>query len=261
MDKSRPKVNPVFRDRQPPLTKEEKANLRKSIQEVGCLQPVVVWDGVLIDGHHRIQTCIDLGVPYETREMEFADEADALYYIDRSALSRRNLSPKDLSVCRGRVYNGAKRQGQRTDLTSCQVGTKSDSTAGRIAKATDVSERTIKRDGKRAEVVDRLLSAVRTGKTTCEDVETAKHASQERIDEAAKIEKPEDVVHFLQTGGSPGPYEDDDARGREPEELSNAELRKENQAVRRRAYPAAAKRTPRIPAELPRHHTRRRRHG
>ncbi|MEP7366192.1 MAG: hypothetical protein ABI972_23285 [Acidobacteriota bacterium] len=62
---------------------------------------------------------------------------------------RRNLTPDQRSILRGRRYNRVKRQGARTDLTSGQSVQKS-TTAETIAKQHGVTERTIRRDGKRA---------------------------------------------------------------------------------------------------------------
>jgi len=79
---------------------------------------------------------------------------------------RRNLSPDQARLLRGRRYNRAKRQGARTDLTSGQNDQKS-TTADRLAKEHGVSPATIRRDGKFAEEVEKtpeLAEAVRAGK-------------------------------------------------------------------------------------------------
>ena len=76
--------------------------------------------------------------------------------IARAALAelgRRNLKPDQLSYIRGRLYNRKKKAGARSDLLpNCQ---KVD-TAKEIAEAHGVSPRTVIRDGKRAEAIDRL---------------------------------------------------------------------------------------------------------
>lgn len=70
----------------------------------------------------------------------------------------RNLPGWELSdqrsIIRGRRYNRLKRQGARTDLTSGQTGQKL--TAEILAEKHGVSEKTIRRDGKRAEAIERL---------------------------------------------------------------------------------------------------------
>jgi N6-adenosine-specific RNA methylase IME4 len=107
-----------------------------------------------VDGHNRYDICTRLGIRFKATDMAFANEGAALDWIDSNQLGRRNLKPDQLSYIRGRLYNRKKlRSGTRTDLLpSCQ---KVD-TATEIADAHGVSPRTIIRDGKRAEALDKL---------------------------------------------------------------------------------------------------------
>jgi len=76
---------------------------------------------------------------------------------------RRNLTPDQMRLLRGRRYNRAKNQGARTDLTCGQNDHKSERTAERLANEHGVSPKTIRRDAKFAEEVERtpeLLEAV-----------------------------------------------------------------------------------------------------
>ena len=64
---------------------------------------------------------------------------------------------------RGRRYNRAKRQGERTDLTSGHFVQKSqpnETTAERLASQHGVTERTIRRDGEFADAVETLKPIV-----------------------------------------------------------------------------------------------------
>ncbi|HYW80504.1 MAG TPA: DNA N-6-adenine-methyltransferase, partial [Thermoguttaceae bacterium] len=70
-------------------------------------------------------------------------------------LGRRNLTPDQMSLLRGRRYNRLKKQGARTDLTSPHCEEKL-STADRLASEYGVSGATIERDGQYASAVDKL---------------------------------------------------------------------------------------------------------
>jgi len=93
------KVNPKFRDVIPPLTAEEYNNLRESIIAEGCRDAIIVWDGVIVDGHHRYAICQELGIPFNVSETIFDDEDEAILWIAKNQVSRRNLSDVD----RGRI--------------------------------------------------------------------------------------------------------------------------------------------------------------
>lgn len=94
MDTVTIKIDPEFKSLIPPLTDEEYDGLRDSLLKEGCRDALVVWDGVLVDGHNRYEICEKHGIPYDTVEMEFANRNDAKLWIYKNQLSRRNL--KDL---------------------------------------------------------------------------------------------------------------------------------------------------------------------
>jgi len=47
------KINQKFKDAIPPLSDEEYANLRESIQAEGCRDAIIIWDSNIVDGHNR----------------------------------------------------------------------------------------------------------------------------------------------------------------------------------------------------------------
>ena len=86
------KKDPELRSLIPPIQAEERELLRKNIREHGCRDPLVVWDGILLDGHNRFDICIELGVEYRTRAIELPDRDAAKVWIIRNQLGRRNLT-------------------------------------------------------------------------------------------------------------------------------------------------------------------------
>ena len=48
------KIDPVFSEKIPPLTPEEPEQLEANILEEGAvINPLIVWNGVIVDGHNR----------------------------------------------------------------------------------------------------------------------------------------------------------------------------------------------------------------
>lgn len=76
----------------PPLSSEELAQLEANIIADGCRDPLVVWDGILIDGHNRYAICTRHGIPFQTVSMEFEDRSHAVEWIIKNQFGRRNLS-------------------------------------------------------------------------------------------------------------------------------------------------------------------------
>ena len=142
----------------PPLSDEEFTLLEESIIATGCRDALVVWAEpcILLDGHNRKRICDAHGIPYSTVEIELPNREAAADWIDANQLGRRNLTPDQASLLRGRRYNRIpKRPGTRTDLTSDQNDQRLPADE-RLATQHGVSAPTIRRDGLFARAVDEL---------------------------------------------------------------------------------------------------------
>jgi N6-adenosine-specific RNA methylase IME4 len=76
-----------------PLTDIELAELEADIVKRGCIHPVTVWDGALIDGYHRFDICARHKIPIEFKALEFASASEAEWWAWEIMKARRNLSP------------------------------------------------------------------------------------------------------------------------------------------------------------------------
>ena len=85
-------INEKFKSLIPPLTEEEYKELEQSILSEGCREPLTVWDGVIVDGHHRYEICTKHNIPFNTRDIHFENEDEAMIWIITNQLSRRNIT-------------------------------------------------------------------------------------------------------------------------------------------------------------------------
>ena len=145
-------VDEEFRSILPVLSKEAYAMLEEGIVEQGCRDPLVLWNGILIDGYTRYRICQEHGIPFRTVSREFASREQALIWIITNQVSRRNLSPIQLSHFRGLHYRADKKiisnEGGRNQysLVDGQNDHQPNSTARRLATQYRVSPKTIRRD-------------------------------------------------------------------------------------------------------------------
>lgn len=90
------KIDPEFRDKIPPIPKEDFDGLRSDILRDGYVRdPLVVWDeeNTLLDGHHRwmvIQEHPEL--PYTVDRKSFPDRWAAIAWICANQLHKHNLN-------------------------------------------------------------------------------------------------------------------------------------------------------------------------
>ena len=85
-------VDPEFRDLIPPLNEEELKLLEESLVADGCESPLTVWNGVIIDGHNRYAICRKHEIPFSIQEKNFSSRDDAMLWMLRNQLGRRNLN-------------------------------------------------------------------------------------------------------------------------------------------------------------------------
>ena len=150
-------VDPEFKSNIPPLSDEEFAQLEKNILADGCRDPLVLWGQLIVDGHNRYVICTRHGLPFATVQKEFAGRDAAMDWMDANQLGRRNLTPDQRSILRGRRYNRTKKSHGAepgTKRVKLQNATLQD-TATDLGLAHGVHRATIIRDGKRADAIER----------------------------------------------------------------------------------------------------------
>lgn len=104
------KIDPEFRDKVPPMTEAEYKTLEENILKDGkVLMPIMVWNETIIDGHNRysvVQRHPD--IPFKVEEIEFSDRYEAIVWICRNQLGRRNLTDEQKTYLIGKQYEAQK---------------------------------------------------------------------------------------------------------------------------------------------------------
>ena len=144
----------------PELDAQTYEMLEEDILQNGCQHPIVLWNNIIIDGHNRYSICKKHDLEFETVSKEFNSRYDVIIWIISTQISRRNLTPLQLSYFRGLHFNSEKRiQGSSNQYSSKSEKRHNDvfhsSTANRLAKQYRVSPRTIDRD---AQFADALIA-------------------------------------------------------------------------------------------------------
>ena len=90
------KSDPEFQSKIPPLTFEELNQLEANILRDGrILNPIIVWEGLIVDGHNRYTIAKKHPeIPFTIDEREFASRYEAIIGICKNQLGRRNLTPE-----------------------------------------------------------------------------------------------------------------------------------------------------------------------
>ena len=84
MMKEQLRTEQIFEKLTIPRNKTEMEELEKSLLSEGCLNPIVIWNGVILDGHKRYRICMLEGIAYKVTEMYFPSLEDAILWVCRS---------------------------------------------------------------------------------------------------------------------------------------------------------------------------------
>lgn len=145
-------VDPEFRDKIPALTDEEFNQLRENILSDGeVFEPLVVWNGTIIDGHNRYKIVQEHPeIPFHIKEMDFPDKWAAFAWMYKNQLGRRNIQAKDRDILidglvEARKHRESFKGNQYTKNGDDQSGHNQGSTRRSVAKELGVGEGTVQR--------------------------------------------------------------------------------------------------------------------
>lgn len=104
------KIDPEFSAQILPLSFEELQQLEQNIIAEGrLLNPIITWNGYILDGHTRYRILKKHGfIKFEVEEIQFANKYEALAWICKNQLGRRNLSPERKKFLLGKEYESTK---------------------------------------------------------------------------------------------------------------------------------------------------------
>jgi ParB-like chromosome segregation protein Spo0J len=83
----------------PSMTADEFRELKKDIKERGLIEPIVLFDGKILDGRNRYKACAELGIAPETLTLDEHDiGGDPAAYVLSTNLHRRHLTPSQRAM-------------------------------------------------------------------------------------------------------------------------------------------------------------------
>lgn len=158
------RIDPEFEGKIPPLTTEEFQQLENNILADGVvINPIIVWDGVIVDGHNRYRIVNKHPeIRFSTCEKTFSDRYEAIAWICKNQLGRRNLTKEQKKYLIGKQYeaekasHGGDRGNQYTNLASSQIGNlpNKEKTCERIAGENGISKNSVLRAEAFSKAVD-----------------------------------------------------------------------------------------------------------
>ena len=158
------KIDETIRRVLMPLRDDERALLEQSVIAEGIRDPLVAWNRngeyVLLDGHHRYQLAHKHGLTFSTIGLQFNSYEEAIQWVLRNQLARRNLTDEQRTIVIGRYYNMLKRAPHRPADKGDKLSPLAESgkTAEQVATVFGVDSRTVYRAAEFADAFEQLES-------------------------------------------------------------------------------------------------------
>lgn len=161
-------VDDRLRSYMTPLREDEFKQLEENIRTHGCQSPLIVWNGILLDGHNRYSICSELGLPYRVEQIELDSFEAAEAWIEENQLGRRNLTADQFAYYVGRKYARLKKAhggDRKTDdaISSRQNDDLNLKTSSIVAAQHGIGARTVERAASYAADVDTAADALGDG--------------------------------------------------------------------------------------------------
>lgn len=190
----------------PQMSAEEFANLRADIDANGLIEPIWLYEGMVLDGRHRYTACMELGVTPKFRQFEGVNPID---FVVSENLHRRHLSSSQLAIiavdiereqavfAKARMsIGGQNRHAQGVETIPQPVTGKSRDVA---AKLTGTNPRYVSDAKKLQREAPELIENIRNGEMTIPQAKTIVRRQErvERINEVSTGNKPLEEVATL----------------------------------------------------------------
>ena len=95
----------------PSISPDELKILEEQVLKYGLICPIVIWNNVIVDGHNRYRIIhLHPEIELKTYEMEFGSREEAIIWICKNQLGRRNLSESNKRYLIGKQYETEKKQ-------------------------------------------------------------------------------------------------------------------------------------------------------
>jgi ParB-like chromosome segregation protein Spo0J len=170
------------------MEQEEFHALIDSIDEQGILEPIMLWEGKILDGWHRYQACLELNIKkFPVREYEGDDPAAYVYAKDLR--KHRSTQQRAIFIAKLVDWNGKFGRPSKV-IDGAKIGSGEPITIDKAAESAGVSRESMKRAKSIvAKGTPEVLAAVESGEMGLEEAAALVKQEPEQQREAVKAKR------------------------------------------------------------------------
>ena len=190
-----PVIDAEFRSLIPPLSEGEYGQLSANLKQHGCLDTIKIWNGIVVDGHNRLNICEAENIPYTLQALEFTDREACSIWIIENQFGRRNLSPYARGLLALKLKEALARQAEEREKAGVR-NPEQNSAQGRtnekLAEISKLSHDTIHRIETIAQrASEKQKAALLAGDLSINEVYTSIRREEKRLEPKAAVALPE----------------------------------------------------------------------
>ena len=87
-----------------PLSKVALTELRQQLLSFGCHEPLLIWNGIIIDGANRYDVCKGNNIAFSTESAPVTSKDEAIVFVCKQQLLREDLTNEMRKYLIGRLY-------------------------------------------------------------------------------------------------------------------------------------------------------------
>lgn len=100
------KKDPDFERLTVPCTEKEYKRLEKNILKYGCINPITVWEGIILDGYKRYEICSQAEMEFPVEEKSFLSRQEATIWVCRQRVQSLSKSDTAFRYLVGKWFKG-----------------------------------------------------------------------------------------------------------------------------------------------------------
>lgn len=159
-------INEEFARLIPPLSSDELDRLEQSLLNEGCLNPIIVWNNTIIDGHHRYAICSKHGISFNVIEKpELETELDVKLWMINNQFSRRNLAIETRLALAYRLKEFEAERAKERQLSALKQFSKQEESA-ELSRSTDRLALTSRGDTENSKTLEVIAQKAGVSTTT-----------------------------------------------------------------------------------------------
>ena len=107
------KIHSVLSSLIQPLSPDEYELLALDLIEYGCKEPILTWNGYILDGHKRYDICTEYNIPFRIKKSHLVMLNEAISYVCETQLKRKDLKYERYKYLIGKWYSAQRELAER----------------------------------------------------------------------------------------------------------------------------------------------------